>query len=108
MKGAILLIATILIESLAIVLMKLSNGGSNKIYFGVSMGAYFLTFLLLTYTFKYFPMGWTNAIWAGASTVLVCLFGMLFFNEKINFTQGFFLLCIVVGLVGLNFYGKGK
>jgi multidrug transporter EmrE-like cation transporter len=106
MKAYLLLLCTILVESCSIVLMKMSHGGINKRYLVASMTAYFVTFFLLTYTFKFFPMGWANAIWAGSSTVLVCIFGILFFHEKINITQAFFLLCIVVGLVGLNFFGK--
>jgi multidrug transporter EmrE-like cation transporter len=108
MKGYLLLIATILIESLSIVLMKLSDGGKDKVYFYAAMFAYFLTFLGLTYTFKYLPMGWSNAVWAGSSTILVCVLGIYFFDEKITAWQAFYLLLIIIGLVGLNLSGKGK
>ena len=108
MNGYVFLLLTIIIESIAIVLMKLANGFEHKIYFGCSIAAYLASFVLLSLALKTLPMAWTNAMWAGSSTVLVCLFGMFFFNEKINYIQAFFLFCIVVGLVGLNFFGKGK
>jgi multidrug transporter EmrE-like cation transporter len=108
MKGYTLLLATILFETLAIVLMKLSNGGINKMYMTTSLICYAATFFLLTAALKFLPMGWTNAIWAGSSTVLVTIIGFIFFHEKISLRDVFFISCIVIGLVGLNFFGKGK
>jgi small multidrug resistance pump len=108
MKGYIFLIATILIETISIIWMKMADGGNNKFYFTAALIAYFFTFLGLTATFKHLPMGWANAIWAGSSTVLVCLFGYYLFQEKMSWLQILFLSLIVIGLVGLNLTGKGK
>lgn len=108
MIGYFFLFATIVIETLAVILMKLANGFENKIYFGLGILAFITSFIFLSMALKSLPMGWANAIWAGSSTLLVCLVGYVYFEEKINWIQGIFLLCIVVGLVGLNFFGKGK
>jgi small multidrug resistance pump len=108
MKGYLFLILTVILETLAIILMKLAHGGTNKMYLTLAIICFSATFFSLTTALKYLPMGYTNAIWAGSSTVLVCLIGFLFFEEKLSIKEIFFLCCIIVGLVGLNFYGKGK
>jgi multidrug transporter EmrE-like cation transporter len=73
-----------------------------KIYLTAGAALYIAGFLLLTQTLKHLPMGWTNAIWAGASTIVIVVLGLLFFNETVSVKQGAFLLLIVIGLVGLE------
>ncbi len=106
MNGYIFLLVTIILETAAVILMKLSNGFTNKIYFVSGLLAFVISFVFLSLALKTLPMGWTNAIWAGSSTLLVCCAGILFFNEKINVPQGLFLLLIIIGLVGFNFFGN--
>lgn len=106
--GYIYLILTVLFESAAITLMKMSEGAQNKVYSiygGILFGA---TFFLLTMALKYLPMGYTNAIWAGASTFLVYLIATFYFKEKTSILEFFFVVCILIGIIGLNFLSKGK
>jgi multidrug transporter EmrE-like cation transporter len=103
MSGYLFLLATIICESLAIVMMKKAHGITNLGYFIAAIVCYMLSFFLLTWALKSLPMGWTNAIWAGASTLLVAIIGWIAFGEKMSPIQIFFMLLIFIGLVGLNF-----
>ena len=106
MQGMLFLILTIVAESIAITFMKLSDGQTNKMMFGLAALFYILSFFLLTNALKHLPMGWTNAVWAGSSAVIVVLIGYFFFDENISFWMLLFIGFIVVGLVGLNLVEK--
>lgn len=108
MQGYIYLILTVVFETFAIIFMKMADGATHKIYLVVGGLSYTATFFLLTMALKYLPMGYTNAIWAGASTFLVYLVGVSYYKEKTSLLEFFFILCILVGLIGLNFLQKGK
>lgn len=104
--GYIYLLLTILFESAAIVWMKLSGGAQDKFFLIIGGLAYAASFIFLTMALKYLPMGLTNAIWAGASTFVVYLIGVFYFKDQTNFWEIFFVLCIIIGIVGLNFIHK--
>ena len=108
MKGYLFLILTIILETLAIILMKKADGVTHKWYLLSGGVCYAATFFLLTLALKYLPMGYTNAVWAGTSTFLVYLAGMLWFKEKTSLLEMFFVACIITGIVGLNYLQKGK
>lgn len=101
--GYIFLLLTIIAESIAVIFMKLSHGFQNKVQAVVAIVAYILSFVFLTYALKHMPVGLANAVWAGASTVLVAILGVLVFKEQLSVLQIIFLSLIVIGLAGLNF-----
>lgn len=104
--GYLFLLLTIITESTAVIFMKLSDGFTHKWLGAVAAVTYLLSFVFLTLALKHLPAGLANAVWAGASTVLVVLAGMIFLKEQVSMTQWFFISLIVAGLVGLNFAGK--
>lgn len=101
--GYLYLLLTILVESAAVVFMKLSNGFHDRLYGVIAVACYALTFVFLTLALKSLPAGMANAIWAGTSTVLVIIAGIIFFHEKLTVVQIVSLGLIVAGLVGLGF-----
>ncbi|MES1226248.1 MAG: multidrug efflux SMR transporter [Bacteroidota bacterium] len=101
--GYLFLILTVIAETAAVIFMKLSNGFQNKMYAGIAVTGYLLSFIFLTFALKFLPVGLANAAWAGASTVLVALLGIFIFKENLSGVQIFFLSLIVIGLIGLNF-----
>jgi multidrug transporter EmrE-like cation transporter len=101
--GYFFLILTIVFESTAVIFMKLSNGFQHKLQAAIAVTAYILSFVFLTYSLKQLPAGLANAVWAGASTVLVAVLGILIFKEYLSVLQLVFLFLIVIGLIGLNF-----
>ncbi|MES1221312.1 MAG: multidrug efflux SMR transporter [Bacteroidota bacterium] len=101
--GYLFLILTIISESVAVIFMKLSNGFEHKMHAAIAVVAYILSFIFLTFALKHMPVGLANAVWAGASTVLVALLGVVIFKEQLSTVQLIFLSLIVIGLAGLNF-----
>jgi len=100
--GYLFLVLTIVCESAAVIFMKLSSGFQQKQYAIAAMITYAASFIFLTLSLKQLEAGIANAIWAGASTLLVATAGMYIFNEKLNWIQIVSMLFITIGLVGLN------
>lgn len=104
--GYLLLALTIVAETTAVICMKLADGFRNKAYSSIAVLAYIAGFVFLTLCLKYLPVGIANAIWAGASTVLVAVLGVFLFKENLSTIQIISILLIVAGLVGLNISSK--
>jgi small multidrug resistance pump len=68
--GYLFLLLTILSEAIAIVLMKLSGGFQHKGKAALALLAFGATYVFLTLALRQLPAGLSNAIWAGASTIL--------------------------------------
>ncbi len=100
--GHVYLIITILSETAAVIFMKLSDGFQQKYYAIAAILAYAVSFIFLTLSLKQLPAGITNAVWAGASTLLVAGAGVYFFHEKLNWLQITSMVLITIGLIGLN------
>ena len=101
--GYFFLALTIVFESSAVILMKLSAGFQHKLYAGLGIIAYALSFAFLTLALKSLNAGIANALWAGASTLLVVVLGILFLKESITGAQWFFLALIITGIAGLQY-----
>jgi len=100
--GYVYLVLTILAETIAVICMKLSGGFVNRTYSIIAVVTYALGFLFLTLSLKSLPAGLANAVWAGASTVLVAVLSYFIFEEKLTTIQLISILLITLGLVGLN------
>ncbi len=104
--GYLFLILTIISESFAVICMKLSNGFQNKPQGCLAIFAYIASFVFLTLALKNLEAGTANAIWAGASTVLVAVLSMFVFKEQLSLLQWSCLCLIVIGIIGLGIVGK--
>lgn len=100
--GYLFLLLTIIAETGAVLLMKASGGFRDKWYASMAVTGYILSFVFLTLALKHIPVGLGNAIWAGASTVLVLILGVVIFKEQVSVAQLIFLSFIVIGLIGLS------
>ncbi len=100
--GYLFLLLTIVSESLAVIFMKMSDGFQHRWHAGIAIVAYLSSFLFLTFALKHLPAGWTNAIWAGASAVIVAVLSMFIFKETLRPLQLVSLALIVIGLIGLQ------
>jgi len=100
--GYLYLLLTILTETAAVLFMKSSDGFQQKTSSIIAVMAYMLSFVFLTLALKRLPVGTANAIWAGASTLLVAVLGVFIFKESLNTRQLIFLGLIVIGLIGLQ------
>jgi small multidrug resistance pump len=108
MNGYIYLALTIIFETVAIICMKQADGTQHKTWLVAGAVSYASTFFLLTMALKTLPMGYTNAVWAGASTFLVYVIGATYFKEKTSMLEFFYVGCILIGIIGLNYLQKGK
>ena len=100
--GQLFLILTILSETAAVICMKLADGFHNKLYTVLAIVTYGLSFVFLTLSLRSLPAGIANGIWAGASTILVTILGLLIFKEKLSPIQILSILLIAIGLIGLS------
>jgi len=100
--GYLFLICTILSESTAVICMKLSNGFQHTMFSIIAILTYAASFVFLTLALRSLNAGVTNAVWAGASTLLVAILGIWVLNEKMTVIQVVSLLLVVAGIAGLH------
>lgn len=65
-----------------------------------------LSFYFLSNAVKSIPIGTAYAIWTGIGAVGTAILGILLFGESKEFVRIFFILLIVVGIVGLKVFSK--
>ncbi len=61
-----------------------------------------LTFVLLTFANKKLPIGTTYTVFTGIGTVGTLLADVIFFNQEITLLKIFFIVMLIVGVIGLK------
>ena len=82
--------------------MKLSEGFTRlwpSIWTIVGMLA---SFFFLSQAIKTLPMGTAYGVWTGIGALGSVLVGIIFFKEPVSFWRVFFVLTLLVGIVGLK------
>ncbi|MGZ9586976.1 DMT family transporter [Paenibacillus marinisediminis] len=98
----LLLIIAGLEEIISVIAMKYIDGFKRKTPLIVMTLGLVLSFFCLTQAMLVIPAGVAYAVWAGVGAVGITLVSMFWFKEKYNRTQMMFLVCIVVGIIGLK------
>lgn len=97
-----MLIFAIVCSATATTCLKFLGGGSSRIALvGVVVG-YCLFLFLITLVMKRIDMSMGYAVWAGLSTVLMTISGIVFFKEHLSFQKIVSLTLVVIGVVLLN------
>lgn len=96
-----LLIAGIF-EMVWVVALKFSDNFQKVEYVLLTVIAMLLSLVFLSLSFKSIPTGTAYACWTGIGAVGIIIFGVLFLGESISFSKLVFLICVIVGIVGLN------
>jgi quaternary ammonium compound-resistance protein SugE len=65
-----------------------------------------LSFYFLSSAVKTIPIGTAYAIWTGIGAVGTAILGIFLFGESKEFIRLFFILLIVIGIVGLKIFSK--
>jgi len=65
-----------------------------------------LSFYFLSSAVKTIPIGTAYAIWTGIGAVGTAILGIVLFGESKEFIRIFFILLIVIGIVGLKIFSK--
>lgn len=65
-----------------------------------------LSFYFLSTAVKWIPIGTAYAIWTGIGAVGTAILGIILFGDSKEFMRIFFILLIVIGIVGLKIFSK--
>jgi small multidrug resistance pump len=96
------LIIAILLESAGTTCMKLSNGFTKVFPSTLILVFYVLSLGLFTISLKSIHLNIAYATWSGLGVALVALIGVLIFKESLSPLKLVSLLCIIIGVIGLN------
>ena len=65
-----------------------------------------LSFYFLSTAVKTIPIGTAYAVWTGIGAVGTAILGILLFGESKEVVRIFFILLIVIGIIGLKIFSK--
>ena len=82
--------------------MKLSEGFTKIGWTALTFAGMAVSFILLAKVTKTLPLGTAYAIWTGIGALGSVLVGIIFFKEPVSFWRIFFVLTLLVGIVGLK------
>jgi quaternary ammonium compound-resistance protein SugE len=102
MAWVFLVIAGIFEVSWAVCL-KLSDGFGKLNYSAYTVIGMLVSFYFLAQATKTLPIGTSYAVWTGIGVAGATIIGTFFFKEPMTATRGFFLLLLVIGIIGLKF-----
>lgn len=102
-----LLALAIAAEIFATSMLKLSDGFSKLWPTLGSLGAYAISFYLLSQVLKAMNIGVAYAIWSAAGIIVISLIGLMFFGEKIAPIQVAGIILTVAGVALMNMGGNG-
>ncbi len=98
----LLLFSAIVLEVLAMVQLKLSEGFTKSEFSFGTIFLFILSFICATFAFKKIDIGLAYALWSGLGTVGIVCAGFFYFNETANLLKLSCMLLIVIGIIGLN------
>lgn len=95
-----------LFETCWVISMKYSHGFTKFLPSFLTVLFALISMGLLAYSLKTLPVGSAYAVWTGIGAVGTAILGIYLFNESKDFMRIFFILLIIVGLIGLRFFPK--
>jgi small multidrug resistance pump len=104
MTGWLYLTAAILFEVMGTTSMKFSAGFSKLTPSILIFVFYFIAFTFLTLCLKTIDLSIAYAIWSAVGTGIIVMIGFFVFHEPMSLAKIFFLLLIMIGVVGLKLW----
>ena len=101
MKNWLILFIAILSETIATTALKASEGFTVLLPSIIVVIGYCLSFYFLSLTLRTIPVGIAYAVWSGVGVALVTLFGVLVYNQKLDFAALVGISLIMLGVVVL-------
>ncbi len=98
----LLLVASIVLEVLGTMSMKLSEGFTRPLYAVLVMVFYALSIAGLMLVLKRIEVSVAYAVWSGLGTAFIAMVGVSVFGEALTMVKVVALVLIVVGVVMLN------
>ncbi len=96
------LTGSILTEVLGMIALRYSNGFSQPVPTVLAIISILTSLWLISLSLKQLELGITYAIWAAASTAIVAIIGIGFYQESVSAFKITGLVFIVIGVVLLN------
>lgn len=84
-------------------LLKFSDGFTKPAYSAATIFGMIISFYFLSQATKTLPIGTAYAVWTGIGAMGAAIVGVLVFKEAMTLPRGFFLLLLLVGIIGLKF-----
>jgi len=103
----VFLVVTVVADVTGVVLLAKAQGFERPGALIAGVLALLIGFVLFSYATRTIPASVANAVWAGASIVLVVLLGRIFLSETISAAQYVCLGLILAGTVGVYLLGSG-
>jgi multidrug transporter EmrE-like cation transporter len=97
----VFLVVTVVADVTGVVLLGNAHGFERPGPLVGGILALLLGFVMFSFATRTIPAGVANAVWAGASMVLVVLLGRIFLSETVSAAQYVCLGLIVAGTVGI-------
>jgi small multidrug resistance pump len=97
----VFLLVTVVADVTGVVLLGNAHGLDRLGPLIAGVLALLLGFVMFSFATRTIPAGLANAVWAGASIVLVVLLGRIFLSETLTAAQYVCLGLILAGTVGL-------
>lgn len=82
--------------------MKYSHGFTRLWASVFTILAMVISVYLLSLATKQIPLGTAYAVWTGIGIIGTTVYGMLYFSEPVEFLRVFFILLILIAIVGLK------
>lgn len=95
-----------LLEVVWAISMKYSQNFTN-LYWSISTLFFLaLSMIGLAYSIRTLPVGTAYAVWTGIGAIGTVILGITLFKESVDFWRIFFIMLIVIGIVGLKVVSK--
>ena len=86
--------------------MKASQGMTRTTPSICLFAFYGISLTSLTYALKKLDISMAYAVWSGVGTAIIAIIGALYFRESMGLAKISCLTLIVLGVVGLNLWGR--
>ena len=101
----VFLVVTVVADVTGVVLLGAARGLERPGHLLAGLSLLLLGFVTFSFATRTIPAGVANAVWAGASIVLVVLLGRIFLRETISAAQYVCLGLILAGTLGIYLLG---
>jgi small multidrug resistance pump len=102
---ALYLILAIILEVTWAIAMKVSEGFSRPTPAILTVVAYILSLVFLTFATRRMEIGVAYALWAGTGVAIIAAIGMVYFKEPVTALKLGSMGLIIAGIVGLQLGG---
>ncbi len=99
----ITIVISALIDVVANLLLKKSDGFKHKIYGISAVLLVIIAFILLSFTLKYIELSVAYSTWGAIGIIGTCLGGYIFYKEKLNYIGIIGVIIVVCAVILLNY-----